>query len=105
MRNVGKTLASPWSGTRIAATGLPSEKQDVKESLFPRERDEERLHRVLTYSEQQTHETPVGPNINRLTSVCRQRRVVETLDKSLRQRENRVTPWSPKDVIGRPAYQ
>ena len=105
MGNVGKILASPWSGTRIAATALPSEKQDVKESLFPRGRDEEKLHRVLTYSEQQTHETPVGPNIIRLTSVCRQRRCVENLDKSLRQRENRATYWSSKDVIGRPAYQ
>ena len=35
----------------------------------------------------------------RLTSVCRQRRRVEHLDKSLERQENRDNRWSSKDVI------
>jgi hypothetical protein len=100
MRNLGRTLASALSGRRLAATTLPSERQDMTQSVVPAWRGEERVRRALARYEPQTRETPVGPNIHRLTSVCRERRSVETLDNSLRQRENRATPWSPKDVIG-----
>jgi hypothetical protein len=85
-----------------ASVGRSPEK---KESTFSPGWDEEKGRRALAHYEPQTREKPVGPNSNRLTSVCRQRRDVETLDKSLRQRENRATYWNPKDVIGRPAYQ
>ena len=105
MGNVGKPLASLWNGTKIGATAPPSERQEMKENKFHPGWDEERVRRVLANYEPQTREEAVGPNRNRLTSVCRQRRYVETLDKSLRQRENRATYWSSKDVIGRPAYQ
>ena len=105
MGNVGKPLASLWNGTRIAATAPPSERQEMKENKFPPGWDEERVRRVLAHYEPQTREEAVGPNRNRLTSVCRQRRCVENLDKSLERQENPGNRWSSKDVIGRPAYQ
>lgn len=51
----------------------------MKESRFPPGWDQERVRRVLAHYEQQTHEDAVGPNINRLTSVCRERWGRETL--------------------------
>ena len=82
MGNIGKPLASLWNGTSIAAPSPPS------------------APRVLAHYEPQTREEAVGPNRNRLTSVCRQRRCVENLDKSLERQENRGNRWSSKDVIG-----
>jgi len=48
-------------------------KAKMKESKFPPWREEERVRRVLAHYEPQTREQAVGPNIDRLTSVCRQR--------------------------------
>ena len=103
MGNVGKPLASLWNGTTIAATAPPSERQEMKENTLPPGWDEESVRRVLAHYEPQTREEAVGPNRNRLTSVCRQRRCVENLDKSLERQENRGNRWSSKDVIGRSA--
>ena len=100
MGNIGKPLASLWNGTSIAAPSPPSERQATQETTCPPGWDEESVRHVLAHYEPQTREEAVGPNSNRLTSVCRQRRCWEILDNSLRQRENRVPPWSPKDVIG-----
>ena len=52
------------------------------------------------HDEPQTREEAVGPNSNRLTSVCRQRRCVKNIDKSLERQENCGKCWSSKDVIG-----
>jgi hypothetical protein len=70
----------------------------MKESLFTPGLDE--IRRGLAHDAPQSYEAPVGPIIDRLTSVCRQRRCVETLDNVLKQQENRATYWSSKDVIG-----
>lgn len=103
MGNIGKPLASLWNGTSIAATSSPSERQATQETTCPPGWDEESVRHVLVHYEPQTREEAVGPNSNRLTSVCRQRRCVKNIDKSLERQENCGDRWSSKDVIGRPA--
>ena len=82
MGNLGKPLASPWNGKRIAAP--PQERQEMNENTFPPGWDEERVRRVLAHDEPQMREEAARPNRNRPTSVCRQRWVGETL----------TTPWN-----------
>ena len=50
--------------------------------------------RVLAHDGLQTREEAGGPHSKRLTSVCRQRRGVEHLDKVLERLENRGNRWS-----------